>query len=57
MIMELQEQYDIIYSFFKKTTEPFDELDWNGSQLNVILNENVIEEFSLSDLRVLIGNI
>lgn len=55
-MMNLQEQYDKIYSFFKTTIEPFDELDWDGSNLKVILNENIIEEYSISDLKELISN-
>jgi len=53
--MNSQEQYDKIYSFFKSTTEPFDELDWDGNSLLVFLNGNKIEEYSLKDLRELIN--
>jgi hypothetical protein len=55
--MSIQEQYDIFYSFFKSTTEPFDEFQWDGSSLNVILNEKIIEKFSYSDLKELITNL
>lgn len=47
----LQEQYDIIYDFFKNTTEPFDELDWDGILLFVLFNGKVIEQYTLSDLK------
>jgi len=57
VIMSIQEQYDIFYSFFKSTTEPFDEFQWDGSSLNVILNEKIIEKFSYSDLKELITNL
>lgn len=30
-----QYQYDRIHSFFKTTTEPFDDLDWDGENLLV----------------------
>lgn len=56
MIMSLQDQYDALYSFFKYTTEPFDELQWDGSNLIVLLNEKIIEEYSHSDLKELIRN-
>jgi hypothetical protein len=26
----LQAQYDAIHSYFKTTTEPYDEIDWDG---------------------------
>jgi len=48
--MNLQEEYDKIYSFFKKTTEPYDNLEWDGNELNVILNNVVIETFSRENL-------
>ena len=44
--MKLQEEYDKIYSFFKTTTEPFDELEWNGKELSVLLNDEVVEIYS-----------
>ncbi len=52
--MNLQTQYDLIYSFFKKTTEPFDYLDWNGRILDVWLNEEKIETYTYSDLKQII---
>lgn len=30
--ISLQKQYDNIYSFFKTTTEYFDELEWDGKK-------------------------
>jgi len=54
--MDLQEQYDRIYAFFKTTTEPFDQIDWDGETLSIILNEKTIEEYSLGDLQELIQN-
>jgi len=49
--MNLQEEYDKIYSFFRTTTEPFDELDWDGWILKVFLNNNLIETYIKSDLK------
>jgi len=52
-MMKLQEEYDKIYSFFKTTIEPFDELDWNGKRLNVVLNNKTIEIYSKEDINEL----
>lgn len=48
--MDLQEQYDKIYSFFKTTTEPFDDLNWDGKDLIIILADEIIEKYSKNDL-------
>jgi|WetSurMetagenome_2_1015567.scaffolds.fasta_scaffold41183_4 hypothetical protein len=56
MKKSIQEQYDIIYSFFKTTTEEFDTLEWNGSFLLVILNQKVIEIYTYNNLKELIMN-
>jgi hypothetical protein len=53
----LQHQNDLIYSFFKTTTEPFDDLEWDSKILNVWLNEKIIERYTYKDLRELISNI
>lgn len=50
----LQYQYYKIYSYFKTTVEPFDELLWDGNSLLVILHNEVIEEYSYNDLKQLI---
>ena len=52
--MIIQEQYDKIYSYFKQTTEPFDELEWDGKQLIVWFNNDIIEKYSLIDLKKMI---
>ena len=54
MEINLQEQYDKIYSYFKTTTEPFDEIDWNGKSLTVILRSKVVEVYLLDDLKRII---
>jgi len=53
----MQHQYDLIYSFFKTTTEHFDDLEWDGKILNVWLNEKIIERYSYKDLKELINNL
>lgn len=51
MEVDLQKQYDLIRSYFKTTTEPFDELDWDGEVLLVLLNDKIIEEYSYNKLK------
>jgi len=53
----MQYQHDLIYSFFKTTTEPFDDLEWDGKILNVWLNKKIIERYSYKDLKELISNL
>ena len=48
--MDLDTQYNLIYRFFKTTTEPYDDLEWDGSTLEVLLNDVVIERYSYDDL-------
>jgi hypothetical protein len=54
MEVDLQKQYDLIHSYFKTTTEPYDELDWDGDTLLVLLDNKVIEKYSYEDLKELI---
>lgn len=51
MEVDLQKQYDLIYSFFKTTTEPYDELDWDGNELLVLLDNKVIEKYTYEELK------
>lgn len=53
----MQHQYDLICSFLKTTTEPFDDLEWDGKILNVWLNGKIIERYSYKDLKELISKI
>jgi len=46
----LQCQGDLIQSFFKRTTEPFDDLQWDGVQLLVFLRGRIIEIYAYRDL-------
>ncbi|MDA8003042.1 MAG: hypothetical protein MPL62_17305 [Alphaproteobacteria bacterium] len=52
--MKLQRQYDAIHRFFKTTTESYDDLDWNGDVLHVLLNDRVIERYTHADLAEII---
>ena len=49
--MNIQEEYDKIYLFFKKTSEAFDELDWDGKKLKVLLSDKIIEVYSKEDVK------
>lgn len=53
----LQYQYDKIYHYFKNTTEPFDELEWDGNTLLVFYDETVIEKYNFIDLLKLISDL
>ncbi|GAB1430243.1 hypothetical protein MASR2M18_10760 [Ignavibacteria bacterium] len=55
MELNLQRQYDLIYSYFKATAEPYDTLLWDGRKLLVLLNEAEIEEYTYCDLKMLIN--
>lgn len=46
----LQFQDDMIYSYFRTTCEPFDDLEWDGKILQVWNKNKVIEIYSLKDL-------
>ena len=48
--MNIQEEYDIIYSIFKHTSEPFDILDWNGNEVNIFFDNELIESYSKEDI-------
>jgi hypothetical protein len=50
----IQKQYDILYQYFKNTTEPFDELIWDGKTLIVVHNNIEKERYSLFDLKEII---
>jgi hypothetical protein len=51
MDADLQTQYDKIHWYFKTTCEPYDYLDWDGESLILVLNDEVIEKYSLQELR------
>lgn len=49
--VDLQREYDLIYSFFRTTTEPYDDLEWDGEVLNVWYKDEVIEKYSFRELK------
>jgi hypothetical protein len=52
--LDIQTQYDAICSYFKTTTEPYDEIEWDGEICSVILNNETIESYTVSDLKRII---
>lgn len=55
--ISLQTQYDKIYSYFKTTTEPFDELEWDGNVLSVWSDGLAVEVYRYRDLKALISTL
>ena len=51
---KLQLQYDKIYSYFKRTTEAFDSLEWDGKNLFVWNKGEIIERYSSKKLGKLV---
>ncbi len=51
MEVDIEKQDDLIRSFFKTTTEPYDELDWDGDILLVLLDGKVIEKYTYNELK------
>lgn len=46
----LQYEYDAIHMWFKTTTELYDDLEWDGRVLEVVLNDETIETYTRTDL-------
>jgi len=53
-INKLQEKLDRIRKFLSETTEPFDDWDYDGKELKIFLNDELIEEYSKRDLKEII---
>lgn len=48
---QLQAQYDVIYRLFKTTcVPPYDTLEWDGTTLQVVLQDITIETYTHEDL-------
>lgn len=52
--MILQSQYDLLYRYFKTTTEPYDSLEWDGNVLCVCLAGETIETYTVTELTELV---
>jgi len=48
--MTVQKEHDLICRYFKVTTEPYDDLEWDGETLQVWYGSEVIEKYTRSDL-------
>lgn len=48
---QLNKQLDLIQSWLKDTTEPFDSWDWDGKELLIFLNGEVVERYSYKQLK------
>lgn len=51
---KIQNQSDLIDRYFRSTTESYDGLEWNGEKLDIILDGNIIESYTHSDLSKII---
>lgn len=49
-----QKQYDLIHRYFKNTAEPYDKLEWDGENLDIILKDSIIESYTRTDLKKMI---
>ncbi len=50
----MQEQYEKIRRYFKTTTEPYDCLEWDGEQLELLLKGVAVERYSYQELQKII---
>lgn len=48
---EEQTRLDLIQNWLKRTTEEFDDWDYDGTELVIILNNQTIERYSRSDIK------
>jgi hypothetical protein len=53
----LQQQYNMISQYFKNTTPYFEDLEWDGKILCVILEDLTIETYTYDDLKEILYGI
>lgn len=53
-ILLLQKRLELIQSWLKTTSEPFDDWDWDGETLTIWLNDKLIEKYTNKDLKEVI---
>jgi len=53
--IELQNRIDKIQFFLSRTTEPFDDWDYDGDHLKIFLHNELTETYSNRDLSEIIG--
>ncbi|GEM_PF-872623 len=56
ILEELQRQLDLIQMWLASTTEPYDDWDWDGANLTVFIQDDVVERYSYDDLKGVIKN-
>lgn len=54
-IDNMQSKLNLIQSWLKTTTEPFDVWDWDGKILTIWLNDMLIERYIKKDLKEIIA--
>lgn len=50
----LEKKLNLIQSWLKTTSEPFDAWDWDGKILTIWLNDKLIEKYTNKDLKEVI---
>lgn len=50
----MQRQLDIIQSWLSDTTEPFDDWDYDGDELVILLRGNIIERYAKEEMEIFI---
>lgn len=53
----LQHQIHKISHWIDRTTEPFEDWDWDGNELTIYFNNECVEKYTLDDLREVIDDI
>ena len=51
---EKDKRYNLIERYFRNATPSYDDLDWNGNELLVFFNNEIIERYSKEDLQKVI---
>jgi hypothetical protein len=54
-LLDKQRELDIIQSWLSDTTEPFDDWDFNGEELIILLEGNIIERYTKKEMENFIG--
>lgn len=52
--MELQNRLDKTQFFLARTTEPFDDWEYDGEELKIFLNDELMEVYNNKDLKDII---
>lgn len=52
--MDIQTQGNLIDRYLHYTTEPFDDWYWDGEELTIMLENNVIEKYTYKDIKEII---